>query len=515
MNGNKESSRNYYEAPEEGAIDLRRMFSSVIKKWWLILLVGVICATAGFVYSKLTYHEVYKSSATLSLQIERYAAVSGSDNLVKRVDFYTGSDVDRYQIFLTTDTVVNKMVEKLDNKYTNPQIKGAVSVNSRIDGNDIFDIIVTSGDKQFCADVLSAALSVFPEFLSETNSSLIVRVINEPRTYVANSSDSIKTAMICFILGAVLVAAIVLLADMFSGTIKKAEELRTKLDVNLLGSIPQIERDNRKSSKKKNKGREKPRGTLLLTNEDQVNFAFVEAFKAIRTKVERAYSENGYKTFMVTSTLENEGKTTVSVNLACALAQKGKSVLLIDADLRKPAVAKALQLEENTENGLIPMLKNISTYQKSVQYIKRLGIFVLPTGGATDKSSELLGDARMKKIIQNAKEEFDFVIIDTPPSRVVTDAAVLAPMADSLIYVVRQDFAKGSVVSGAIDEIEAVNGHLLGCVFTMASGAAPLHGHASSYYFSSYRHYGRKYGGYGSYGSYGGYGGNGYSYRRK
>lgn len=497
MNENPETARSYYRPSDEGAVDLRRMIILVLKKWWLMLLVGIIFATAGFTYAKLTYKEVYQSSATVSLQVVRYTMLNDGSEPMQRIDFYTGSDVERYQIFLTSDRIVDKIVTKLGNRYSNAQIKNAMSVNARIEGGDIFDICVTGADKQFCADVLSAALSTFPEYLNELNNSLIVSVVNDPRTYVANSSGSAKTAIVCFLAGVVLIAAAVVLTDIFSGTVKKAEELRSKLDVAVLGSIPEIE--NKKKKKNKNKKGQntdtKAQPLLLLTDEDRVNFSFVESFKSVRTKVERASSDKGYKVFMVTSTLEDEGKTTVCANLACALAQKGNTVLLIDCDFRKPAVTTVLGLEESTENGLLPLLEGKSTFSKSVQYVKEQNIFVLPTGGVSDRSSELLDTPRMKRVLQNAKEEFDYVLIDTPPSKVVTDAAVLAPLADSVVYVVRQDFAKATAISESVDELLAVHGRVLGSVFTMVSGAAALHGHVSSYYLSSYR----RYGGYGKY----------------
>lgn len=488
MSDNQGVTQNNYRPSEEGAVDLRRMIVLVLKKWWLMLLVGIILATAGFTYAKLTYKEVYQSAATVSLQVVRYTMMNDGSEPIQRIDFYTGSDVERYQIFLTSDRIVDKIVDKLGDRYTNEQIKNAMSVSARIEGGDIFDIRVTGANKQFCADVLSAALSTFPEYLNELNSSLIVSVVNDPRTYVANSSGSAKTALMCFAIGVVLVAAAVVLMDLFSGTVKKAEELRSKIDVSVLGSIPEIE--NKKKKKKGQNIDTHAPPSLLLTDEDRVNFSFVESFKSIRTKVERASADKGYKMFMVTSTLENEGKTTVSANLACALAQKGNTVLLIDCDLRKPAISHALGLEEDNENGLLPLLEGRSTFQKSVQYVKEQNIFVLATGGVSDRSSELLGTPRMKQILQNAKEEFDYVLIDTPPSKVVTDAAVLAPLVDSVVYVVRQDFAKASAISEAIDEISAVRGRILGSVFTMSSGATALHGHVSTYYLSSYRRYG-------------------------
>lgn len=495
VNENQGTAQNYYKPSEEGAIDLRRMIILVLKKWWLMLLVGIILATAGFTYAKLTYKEVYQSAATVSLQIVRYTPMSDGSEPMQRIDFYTGSDVERYQIFLTSDRIVDKIVDKLGDRYSNEQIKKAMSVNARIEGGDIFDIRVTGANKQFCADVLSAALSTFPEYLNELNSSLIVSVVNDPRTYVANSSGSAKTAIMCFLAGVVLVAAAVVLMDVFSGTVKKAEELRSKIDVAVLGSVPEIENRKKKKNKKGQKNDTKAPPSLLLTDEDRVNFSFIESFKSIRTKIERASSDKGYKTFMVTSTLEDEGKTTVCANIACALAQKGNTVLLIDCDLRKPAVTRALGLEESTENGLLPLLEGKSSFSKSVQYVKEQNIFVLAAGGISDRSSEILDTPRMKQILQNAKEEFDYVLIDTPPSKVVTDAAVLAPLTDSVIYVVRQDFAKAGAISDAVDEISAVRGRILGSVFTMSSGAAALHGHVSSYYLSSYR----RYGGYGKY----------------
>ena len=171
---------------------------------------------------------------------------------------------------------------------------------------------------------------------------------------------------------------------------------------------------------------------MLITDEDKVSFAFIECVKSIRTKIENLASNKGFKTFIVTSTYENEGKTTVAINIATSLAQKGKSVLLMDADLRKPAVLRTIGVKYDDKSGLIPIIKGEATYQESIKYVKSLGLFILPSGGITQKSSEVLDADKVRQVIEQARKEFDFIIIDTPPSRVVSDSLVISALADSL-----------------------------------------------------------------------------------
>ena len=245
----------------------------------------------------------------------------------------------------------------------------------------------------------------------------------------------------------------------------------------------------------------------------------MESFKAIRTKIENIKAEKGYKAFVVTSTYEDEGKTTVAVNIACSLAQKGKSVLLIDSDLRKPAVLHAVGVKSDTRYGLIPIIKGTSTYVDSIKFIKSLGIFVLPTGGISLKSTEVLDTDKVKAVIEQARKEFDYIIIDSPPAHVVSDSLVIAPLADGIIYNIRRDYAKVSEINRTLDEIRGADIDIIGAVFTMSAGEE----NSRYYRRKGYLRYGGYYGRYGRYGrkkknsSGGGYGygygyGSGYGY---
>jgi Mrp family chromosome partitioning ATPase len=123
--------------------------------------------------------------------------------------------------------------------------------------------------------------------------------------------------------------------------------------------------------------------------------------------------------------------------------------------MRKPAILKVLGLKETDEFGLIPIIKGESTYAESIKYIKSVGIFVLSSGGCTMKSTEMLDIEKVKTVFDQAREEFDYIIIDTPPARVVTDAMVIAPLVDALIFAVRSDYAKINHINDTIEELSA------------------------------------------------------------
>ena len=185
------------------------------------------------------------------------------------------------------------------------------------------------------------------------------------------------------------------------------------------------------------------------------------------------------------------------------LAQNGKSVLLIDADLRKPAVNTVLNLENSTKSGLVGVINGKATLESSIRYIDKYNIFVISDSRASDKPSELLSTKKMADIISAVRNEFDFVIIDTAPASVVTDASVISSLSDASILVIREDKAPVSRIKMSIDDINNNGAYVIGCVYNSSTGKQ--------------KHYGKSYNNYGYYGSYG-YGyeyGYGYGYGEK
>ncbi len=516
-----DTNKYIYYNDEAPSIDMARLAKNLLNKIWAIILVGVIFAVGGLAIAKATYVEVYSSQMTLSFMVTQMVIVkdySGRKDAPaeyqEETNFYGASDAGRYQYLLKSEEMVGKIQSKLkeldpNGNYSPSFIENSLSIATIEEGiNGFFKISVTSTDKAYCERALDVVLEEFPEYVSGFDSTLSIKVIKSPSAPVVTNSDGAsQNALYGFIIGALIVAFIIFIITITTNTVRSLEHVSRDVNVKVLGAVPLLEKQVGLFGTRT----KTPEGSLLITDSSKVSFAFVESFKSIRTKLENIKTEKGYKAFVVTSTYEDEGKTTVAVNIACSLAQKGKSVLLIDSDLRKPAVLHAVGVKSDTNYGLIPIIKGTSTYVDSIKFIKSLGIFVLPTGGISLKSTEVLDTEKVRNVIEQARREFDYIIIDSPPANVVTDSLVIAPLADGIIYNVRRDYAKVNEVNRTLEEIRGADIDVVGAIFTMSASDDQSRYYRRKGYLRYGGYYGRRKRRYG-YGKSYGYGKNGYGY---
>lgn len=221
-----------------------------------------------------------------------------------------------------------------------------------------------------------------------------------------------------------------------------------------------------------------------------VSFSYVEAFKTLRTNLDFVTSFSEVRSIMVTSALPEECKTTTVLNLAVALAENKYSVIVIECDLRKPAFHKYLKLK-NTTKGLSSLLSPGTDINECITEVEKLGISVIHAGLIPPNPSELLARGRMRVIIDILKQRYDFVIVDTPPMGVVTDAAVVGQVCDGAVLVVRSRFAQTKTIRLAKQRLESVDIKILGAILTRYN-AKKSRGQ-SGYTYSDYKYgYGKK-----------------------
>ena len=207
----------------------------------------------------------------------------------------------------------------------------------------------------------------------------------------------------------------------------------------------------------------KPLSASLVDNESP--FAVKEAYRALYTNILYLNIEDKCKKIVVTSAVSGEGKTTLSVNIALTLAQnlEGKRVLLIDADMRRPCVAKMLSLGPRT-HGLSEFLAGIDK-DPHIDYIPQYKLAVLSAGGKNVNPTKLVGSENMKRLITACEKEFDYIIIDTPPVTVVTDAILLNNIANGYVIAARADHSNINKISECVSKLEQVGAEIFGMIF--------------------------------------------------
>ncbi|PAD67847.1 capsular biosynthesis protein [Bacillus sp. 7586-K] len=201
------------------------------------------------------------------------------------------------------------------------------------------------------------------------------------------------------------------------------------------------------------------RSLISLTNPKS---PIAEQFRTIRTNIQFSSVDKELQTIIVTSSGPGEGKSTNTANLAVVFAQQGKRVLLIDADLRKPTVHYTFRTENHV--GLSNVLTRQLTLEEAVSTTAQEKLWVLSSGPIPPNPSELLGSKNMQVLLEQAKEEYDVIVIDTPPVLAVTDAQILANLADGVVLVVSSGKTERDSAKKAKELLESAQAKILGVV---------------------------------------------------
>ncbi|MHC5218004.1 CpsD/CapB family tyrosine-protein kinase [Enterococcus sp. LJL128] len=208
------------------------------------------------------------------------------------------------------------------------------------------------------------------------------------------------------------------------------------------------------------------KGVSLITLADKAS-PVSEQYRTIRTNIQYSMIDHDLHTLVITSSGPGEGKSTTSANLAVVFADSGKKVLLVDADLRKPTVAKTFNL--SNVNGLSSILgKRQVNIQEIIQRSGVDNLHILPSGPKPPNPSELLGSARMSRLIEELKHSYDLIIFDMPPVVTVTDAQILSSKADGTIVVAREDVSNREALRKAKSLLNYVDANILGVVYNGA-----------------------------------------------
>lgn len=223
-------------------------------------------------------------------------------------------------------------------------------------------------------------------------------------------------------------------------------------------------------------------GLNLIAHNDLKNPA-TEAYRVIRTSIQFAQAGKELKTLAVTSCMPNEGKSITVANLAVVLTQAGKSVLLLDCDMRNPTVHKNFNLSNKV--GLSSCISMGTALSDAVQKTSIEGLYALTGGVIPPNPSELLGSEQMKNVLQRAKEQYDYVLIDTPPVMPVTDALIVSRFVDGMILVIASAEVKVEMARDVKKQLVNAGANILGVVLNKVRSEHHGYGYGYYYYYGS------------------------------
>ena len=215
----------------------------------------------------------------------------------------------------------------------------------------------------------------------------------------------------------------------------------------------------------------------------QNNYFMREAFNTLRTNI--LFSGKNIKTIVITSCLAHEGKSTISFETSRSLAESGKKVLLIDADLRKSVMASRLTKERGI-TGLSQLLSGQISTDQAIYQTQVEGLDILFAGPYPPNPTELVGSPAFKELIEEKRDVYDYIIVDAPPLGLVIDAAVMATVCDGAVVVINSGHIKYRMAQGVKEQLEKSGTRVLGVVLNQIDRKRTLGGSSDSYYGSKY-----------------------------
>lgn len=467
------------------AADQRVPLLLIARELWhklgLIVMFVVTVAACGFIAASLLYRPVYQTQTTFVVSVRNGGTVYANLNTAT-------SMADTLSTFFEGDVMRKCIQQDLGT------VDGTITTQPITETN-LFTMTVSAHTPRDACRITQSVLRHYGEQAGKLMSNVALDVLRQPEvpTVPANSANALHTAELSGAVAA-LVAVVYLAARVYlRDTVKYESDVEQKLDTRLLATVV-----HEKKYKTLRAGlRRRRRKTSILITNPTTGFTFVETFKKLRARVDYFLRREQGKTVMVTSLLEDEGKSTVAVNLALAMGRRHKNVLLMDLDLKKPAVYKLLDCQQEKFVPLETYLSKGGSVDALLRHDAARGIDTILSRKGVDNAAELLHGERLRALLQELAQRMDVIIVDTPPMSAGGDAECIADLVDAAILVVRQDQANACALNDCIDVLRRSDAKVLGCVFNNVYAAGL--GDRQSYGYGGRYGYGSKYGyGYGT-----------------
>ena len=458
----------------------------IVRRWYFIVIAALLMGMAAYVAAEVTYVPQYTTTTTFVV-----SAKDDSATVYQNLSATTGL-AEVFSEVLNSSILRQAVAEELQDNSFQSTIQAAA-----VPETNLLTMTVTDSSPRTAFLVTRAIIEKHSVVTRQVMGDTVLDVLQKPTVPTAPSNPLAAGHVMkkTVLLSALAVCAVLGAASFLRDTVRSRREAEEKLGERVVVTI-RHERKIRSLQMLLH-----PRKTSILVNDPVTSFSYVENLRKLRRQAEQRMG--GRKTLLVTSVLENEGKSTVAVNLALSLAQKQKKVLLIDADLRRPACHKVLQQPLGKFGTADVALGKCPLEQAVTAYSKTRGLDLLLERGEQGDVGHVVSSQGMERLLRHAAEQYDYVVVDTPPMGIASDTEALTEMTDASILVVRQNEATAKMLGEALDVLHAASSKFLGCVMNnvYTSPLTEMGGESSYGYGYGYGHYGH-YGHYGRYGAY-------------
>ncbi len=437
-----------YKGNKKLNFEWHSLVRDLIQNAWMVILAAIIGLIAVFVAGKIVYKPVYTSTATLIVNVK-----TGTYQTYTNL----GASSEMATIFsevFVQPSMKEKAAEYLGNSRFTGTLRTYVLTNT-----NIITLKVTADDPELAYNELKAILTVYPEISDTIFANAVLDVMRAPEVPKSPSNSmpsAFKTAAVAgFVMITLLAIAII---SVLRDTVKSESAYTEKIGSKLIGTIIH------ERSYYTLKDMLKRKKSKLIIDNAFVSFRFSESYQKIASKFEYLNRNNGDKVFLITSVAENEGKSTVAINSALALAGRGKKVALVDMDFMKPAIKNYLKVESEEDDDIgifISENRDISKFE--LKQYKSSRLFLAVNAKRYSDYVNWINSVYVKDFIAKLRKEFDYVIIDTSPISAAAEVTSLARICDKSVLVVRTDYVQTADINDAVMML-ADNKQFAGCI---------------------------------------------------
>lgn len=424
-------------------------YLTILRKRWLSILLITLVATGAAVGVTLTMTPQYQATTQLYVSVQGQASTS---DLLQGAN-YSRQQVTSYVQFVTSPKVLGPVIDSMGLAERAETLARDVSATSPLNSS-LINITVTDPSPALAAAKANAIGQQFRDFVgtletppSGGDSTVKVSVVRDAAAPEAPSSPKLKLNVpLGLLVGLALGVGLAVLREVLDTRVRSAQDVARVTDTSIVGTIA-FDDDT-------------PNHPLIVQSDPHSQRA--EAMRRLRTNIQFLNVNERPQSIVVTSALPGEGKSTTVANLAIALADTGTRVALVDADLRRPTLARTMGVEGAV--GLTTVLIGRAELSEVIQPWGNGYLHVLPAGQVPPNPSELLGSLAMARLLDQLTSAYDVVLVDTPPLLPVTDAAILAKLTAGAIVVVGADKLHRNQLGEALESLERVGAPVLGIV---------------------------------------------------